>query len=172
MNQPEQVMPAVLQKLHTLGFNYAGDEGIDFEPYSKFLSEEETRSWIRAWTGNKELHGTEYRVFGKDGTGGYAAFWLTRPGEDLLGQPIVFFSSEGEIGFVAANFSEYLWLLAGGIGPHEAILFPDLNRPSDPVFTAFAERHSGTPHLGPWEVVVRAQTEFPSFAQEIQSVCR
>ena len=172
MNQAEQLMPAVLRELHSLEFNYAGGEGIDFEPYSEFLSQEQTKSWIRAWTGNKELTGTEYRVFGQDGTGGYAAFWLVRPGEGLLGQPIVFFGSEGEVGVVAADFSDYLWLLAGGIGPHEAILFPGLNRRTDPVFTAFAERRSGVPHLGPWEVIARARTEFPSFAQEIQGVCR
>ena len=172
MNQLVRVMPAMLQELHTLEFDYADGEGIDFEPYSEFLSEEETRSWIRAWTGNTELNGIEYRVFGQDGTGGYAAVWLARPGEDVLGQPIVFFGSEGQIGVVAANFNEYLWLLAGGIGPCEAVLFPGLNRPSDPVFTAFAERHSGTPQLGPSAVVVRAQTEFPSFVQDVQAMCR
>jgi hypothetical protein len=172
MSQPEQVMPALLQELHTLEFNYTGGEGIDFEPYSEFLSEEKTRTWIRAWTGNKELKGTEYRVFGQDGTGGYAAFWLVRPGDDILGQPIVFFGSEGGVGIVAANFNDYLWLLAGGVGPVEAILFPGLNRRPDPVFTVFAQRHSSTPRLGPWEVIAKAQTEFPSFAQEIQAACR
>jgi hypothetical protein len=132
---------------------------------------EQTRSWFQAWTGNKELHGVEYRIFGQDDSGGYAAFWLARPGADLLGQAIVFFGSEGELGVVAANFSDYLWLLAGGIGPAEAILSPGLHRRSDPAFTAFARRHAGT-HLDPTEVVARAQTEFPSFVQGIQAVCR
>lgn len=155
-------MPAVLQELHTLECNYAGGAGIDFEPCSEFLSEEETRSWFQAWTGNKEVSGIAYRIFGRDGSGGYAAFWLARPDGDLLGQPIVFLGSEGELGVVAANFSDYLWLLAGGVGPAEAILSPGLHRCSDPAFTAFARHHSATAHLGAKEVVARAQTEFPS----------
>lgn len=161
-------MPAVLQELHTLEFNYAGGAGIDFEPCSEFLSEEEIRSWFQAWTGNKEVSGIEYRIFGRDGSGGYAAFWLARPDGDLLGQPIVFLGSEGELGVVAANFSDYLWLLAGGVGPAEAILSPGLHRRSAPV----ARHHSATAHLGAKEVVARAQTEFPSFVQSIQAVCR
>ena len=79
----------------------------------------------------RELHTLEFHYadgegidFGQDGSGGYVAFWLIRLGEDLLRQPIVYFGSEGEIGVVAANFSDYLWLLAGGIGPVEAIDSP------------------------------------------------
>lgn len=32
----------------------------------------------------------------------------------LFEQPVVFFGAEGELGIVAANLSDYLWLLAAG----------------------------------------------------------
>jgi len=171
-NGSEQRIPTTLEALHLLEFEYSGGEGIDFEPYSRFLSQEETRSWIRAWTGNKELEGSEYRIFGQDGTGGYAAFWLVRHGNNVLEQPIVFFGSEGELGVVASNFSEYLWLLAGGIGPYEAVAYRGLERVANPTFTSFAEQHSSCSRLGPWEVVAKAQAEFPSFVEGVQSLCR
>ncbi|WP_206074292.1 hypothetical protein [Marinobacter fuscus] len=45
-----QAFPDVLKKLHELEFNYLDGEGIDFEPYTEFLSEEETNEWLSAWT--------------------------------------------------------------------------------------------------------------------------
>ena len=167
-----QTLPATLEALHRLKFDYAGGEGIDFEPYSEFLSPEKTKSWIRAWTGNKQIDGAEFRIFGQDGTGGYAAFWLVRPDKSLPDQPIVFLGSEGDLGIVASNLDEYLWLLAGGIGPFEAVSFHGLDRPASPIFTAFAEQHAISPRLGPWQVVSRAQAEFPSFAEGVRALCQ
>ena len=164
----DRVFPRQLAELHTLEIDYADGEGMDFEPYSEFLSAEDTTDWIHAWTGNQSLNGDALRIFGQDGTGGYAAFWLVRPGAPILEQPIVFFGSEGEQGMVASNFSDYLWLLAGGIGPYEAIAYPGLERPADVQFTTFAEQHSRTKRSTPWEVVTRAQAEFPDFASRIQ----
>ncbi|ROQ82752.1 hypothetical protein EDD95_2378 [Streptomyces sp. CEV 2-1] len=60
-----------------------GEDRVDFEPYESFLTADETTDWFRAWTGNAELNGDDFRVFGQDGTGGYAAFWLVRPGREL-----------------------------------------------------------------------------------------
>ncbi|MFI8266555.1 hypothetical protein [Streptomyces sp. NPDC085665] len=74
--------------------------------------------WFRAWTGNRELIGDRFRVFGQDGTGGYAALWLIRPDRVLVEQPIVFLGSEGETGVVALDLGTFLWLLADGFGPH------------------------------------------------------
>src|SRR5882724_3262967 len=98
MQRLHREMPGVMQQLHRLEFDYAGGRGMDFEPYTEFLSEDETCNWIRAWTANACLEGTEYRIFGQDGTGGYAAFWCIRPDMSVLDQPIVFFGSEGELG--------------------------------------------------------------------------
>ncbi|MDJ0345135.1 hypothetical protein QMK19_31840 [Streptomyces sp. H10-C2] len=63
------------------------------------------------------LNGDSFRVFGQDGTGGYAAFWLVRPGRSLVEQPVVFLGSEGDVGVVARDLAGYLWLLAEGFGP-------------------------------------------------------
>ncbi|MCY0938767.1 SMI1/KNR4 family protein [Streptomyces sp. H34-S4] len=59
-------------------FGYEDGNGVDFEPFPAFLSAAETTEWFQAWTGNGELDGREFRAFGQDGTGGYAAFWLIR----------------------------------------------------------------------------------------------
>lgn len=172
MNPRDASMPNQLRELHTLEFDYADGEGIDFEPYSEFLASEETRSWIRAWTGNTTLEGSEYRVFGQDGTGGYAAFWCVRPGQPLLEQPIVFFGSEGELGVVASNLADYLWLLAGGVGPYEAVAYPGAEKQANQLFTAFARAHAGQAEKTPAEVLARAQAEFPEFEATIRALCR
>ncbi len=71
----DQTLPPLLAELHTIELDHADGDGIDFEPYQEFQSADDNAAWIRAWTGNPELTGAEYRVFGQDGTGGYAAFW-------------------------------------------------------------------------------------------------
>ena len=172
MSQLSHSMPDLLKELHLLEFDYAEGEGIDFEPWSEFLSEAETREWIRAWTGNNELDGAEYRVFGQDGTGGYAVIWCVRPDKGLLEQPIVFFGSEGEFGVVASTFADYLWLLAGGFGPNEAVEYADSNRIENRQFAAFAHEHAGASRCTPFEVLSKAKTEFPTFEENVISLCR
>lgn len=46
------------------------------------------------------------RVFGQDGTGGYAALWLTRPGLALAEQPVVFLRSVKESAVIARNLGD------------------------------------------------------------------
>ena len=164
-------MPTILQELHQLPFEYAEGEGIDFEPLPEFQSAAETCDWIQAWTGNKSVDGANYRVFGQDGTGGYAAFWLVRSDAPLLAQPIVFFGSEGELGVVACMFADYLWLLAGGFGPFEAITYGDSIRSINPEFTAFATTHALASKAAPGEILAKAQAEFPSFVADVQALC-
>ena len=96
MREFEVTFPTLLMQLHQLEFDYDDGEGIDFEPYHEFQPAKDTADWIKAWTGNHELTAAEYRIFGQDGSGGYAAFWLVRDGKPILEQPIVFFGSEGE----------------------------------------------------------------------------
>jgi hypothetical protein len=165
-------MPGVLRDLNRMECDYADGGGIDFEPYHEFLSEEETRHWIRAWTGSPSLSGKEYRVFGQDGTGGYAAFWCVRPGAPVLLQPIVFFGSEGAVGVLASNFADYLWLLAGGFGPFEAVTYSESERPPNPQFTAFARLHAGESQKSASEVLSIARAEFPDFEEGVRSECR
>jgi hypothetical protein len=172
MSEFETAFPLLLAELHKVPFEYAGGEGIDFEPYEEFQSTTENASWIQAWTGNSDLTGSEYRIFGQDGTGGYAAFWLVRPNAELLDQPIVFFGSEGELGLVAKNFADYLWLLAGGFGPYETIAYPDLEREANGSFTAFAKDHAAPAKKPPGEVIAEARREFPNFEKDVRALCR
>lgn len=153
-------------------FDDEDETGIDFEPYEKFRSPKETKAWILEWTGNKKLAGAEYRLFGLDGTGGQAAIWVARPGEDLLAQPIVFFGSEGELGVVANDFADYLWLLADGIGPKEAVGYgADGSEPNEQ-FAAFATKHALEAKKSGAAVLARVKEAFPTFEDDFVALCR
>lgn len=172
---PERSFPLLMEKLHKLEFDFADGDGYDFEPFSEFLSESRTRDWMRAWTGNAELDGAGFRVLRKDGSGRYAAFWCVRPGATILDQPVVFMGSEGDAGVVARSFKEYLWLLAGGLGPCEAIEQTDRPPAAESVsagFRRYAEEHAGGAQKTTHEVVRAAQLEFPDFNKLIAAMCR
>lgn len=166
----DQTFPPALTALHKLDFDY--NKGIDFEPYDQFFPADENAEWFQAWTGNPDVNGAEYRIFGQDGTGGYAAFWIARDGASILDQPVVFFGSEGKVGVVAADFADYLWLLAGGIGPLEAVEYGSAEGNPNAAFTKFANEHGADAKKSAAEVLARAASEFPDFAQEIDSLCR
>jgi hypothetical protein len=72
----DTTFPKALAALTQIGCDYSDGEGIDFEWNEEFQSAEDNASWLQAWTGNNELTGEEYRIFGQDGTGGYAGFYL------------------------------------------------------------------------------------------------
>jgi hypothetical protein len=166
-----RAFPRPLAELHKIDFDDADGEGIDFEPYSEFLSAKDNQSWIRAWTGNEKLTGAELRVFGEDGTGGFAAFWLARAGKDLLEQPIVFFGSEGELGVIAKNFGDYLWLLASGLGPYEAVARPSGRRAANRAFTEFAARHAPRRKKTARQILAAARAALPGFEKQIRALC-
>jgi len=168
----DQTLPPALAEANALDYDYNDGNGVDFEPYSEFQSADETASWIRAWTGNADLDGAEYRVFGQDGSGGYAAFWLVRSSQPLEQQPIVFFGSEGELGVVARNLDDYLWLLSGGFGPFEAVMDPDTDRDLNMELAELAARHAPAAEKPAREVIRLAREEFPDFEQTIRGQCR
>jgi len=172
MSKPDQNFPPPLASLNQLDYDYADGEGIDFEPYPEFLAAEETTSWFRAWTGNETADGSCFRVFGQDGTGGYAAFWITHRDRHILEQPIVFLGSEGEKGVVASNFDSYLWLLASGIGPYEAVAYPIADGAANEQFVAFARENSSLEQMGGRAVLEQARNEHPDFPELIDSLCR
>ena len=166
-----RIFPDVLRELHRLEFEYADGDGIDFEPYQEFTSRGDVQDWFKVWTGNQSSECDDYLIFGQDGTGGYAAIWPVREGKSLLEQPVVFFGSEGELGVIASNFSDYLWLLANNNGPYEAVAYPDDERPLNEVFLAFANAHATTPKRKVLEIIENAQSEFPEFEQKIRALC-
>jgi hypothetical protein len=165
--------PKLLAQLHRLDFDYDEGDGIDFEPYQEFQSAEDNADWIQAWTRNQQLDGAEYRIFGQDGTGGFAAFWLVRKGKPILEQPIVFFGSEGELGVVARDFYDYLWLLAAGIGPYEAVAY-GADDERDPVaeLSDFAAKNAEAQKKSAAQVLKAARAEFPEFEKEVRALCK
>ena len=154
-----------------------GEDGVDFEPFKGFLTADETTDWFRAWTGNGELNGDAFRVFGQDGTGGSAAFWLIRPGRALVEQPVVFLGSEGETGVVARNLGAFLWLLADGFGPWEAATSYDEPEPGwvphpNRELAAIAEQFAPLHRAAAVVVIEQATREFPDFDDAIMELCR
>ncbi len=165
--------PPALADVARVEFDYGDEgEGVDFEPYGAFDSAEKTTDWLRQWTGNHELDGGAYRIFGQDGTGGLAAIWCVRPGRPLTEQPVVFMGSEGECGVVAGDLSGFLWVLADGFGPLEAALHEEREAHPDAALIELAERHATTARRSAREIITEAQAEFASFAEDLDELCR
>ncbi|WP_257137197.1 SMI1/KNR4 family protein [Streptomyces sp. b62] len=172
----DRQFPDALDAAMAVRIECIGEDGVDFEPYECFLSADETTDWFRAWTGNTEVNGDEFRVFGQDGTGGYAAFWLVRPGRELAQQPVVFLGSEGETGVVARDMGAFLWLLADGFGPWEAATSdepepdwaPQVNRDLAAVAERFAPNHRAPAAA----IIDQAAHEFSDFDDTIEKLCR
>jgi hypothetical protein len=168
-------LPEILSALNEIALDYDEGNGIDFESYEQFLPAQESTNWFRLWTGNPEVTGAEFRIFGQDGTGGYAALWLTRSGAVLSDQPVVFLGSEGACGVVARNLADYLWLVAGGYGPMEAIedqAVTDQARREQRDVRMLAERVALSARKSPAAVLISAQVEFPDFEAWIESLVR
>ncbi|MBW8802882.1 MAG: hypothetical protein JF587_03315 [Catenulisporales bacterium] len=174
-------LPPALAAIAAIGFHYGADEvdeeeedhpGVDFEPFDEFLDPEDTTDWFRAWTGNPDADGGQFRVFGQSGDGGYAAFWLVREDADLADQPIVFLGSEGETGAVACDLSSFLWLIADGSGPYEAVEHPMRRSQPHAEFTAIAEKHATSERMTAREVVAAAREEFPDFEDTMEELTR
>ncbi|MEQ1324962.1 SMI1/KNR4 family protein [Acinetobacter soli] len=164
--------PNLLTELHQLEFDYADGDGIDFEPYQTFMSKNEASQWLKAWTGNSQADADSLLVFGQDGTGGYAAFWMVNQDNEILDQPIVFLGSEGEIGVVAKDFNDYLWLLAQNHGPLESIECPEDNSKINNTFLNFAKQNSKSNSRPVSEILSDAQNSNPNFKGWIESLIR
>lgn len=163
--------PGLLKKLNQLEYDYDDGEGIDFEPFEEFTSLEDTNDWLHSWTGNPNADGSIFLIFGQDGSGGYAAFWLVNVDNPLDEQPIVFLGSEGERGVVASNLDDYLWVLASGHGPYEAIAYLDEEKePSEP-FLEFANQHSQKSNGNGVELCKDANKKYLGFSDFIDSIC-
>lgn len=172
MPTDDRSFPPALAAVAEVEFAYDDGAGVDYEPYSAFLSAEETTAWLRAWTGNAELNGDAFRVFGQDGTGGYTAFWLVRPGRPLADQPVVFLGSEGELDVLASGLDSFLWLLASGFGAYEKVDSPSEAVGPHPEMTAIAERFAPDCCQPAATVTNAAAQEFPDFEKTIVALCR
>lgn len=184
-------LPAALAAIAAIGFPLEADEDepsdderdegdapepphppVDFEPYEEFLDPDDTADWFRGWTANPEADSDQFRVFGQTADGGYAAFWLVREDAPLAEQPIVFLGSDGETGVVSCDLASFLWLVADGSGPYEAVEHPTRRSRPHPEFTAVAEKHAGTDRMTAREVVAAARDEFPDFEDTMAELSR
>ncbi|WP_406148744.1 SMI1/KNR4 family protein [Streptomyces sp. NBC_01012] len=184
MGRTDRDFPAALAEVAGVDFHddryLTADAGgyeylrFDFEPSADFESAEWTTDLFRNWTGNPEVDGDAYLVFGQDGSGGKAMIWRVRPDRPLADQPIVFLGSEGERGVVAGSLSDFLWVLADGYGPMEAAEAgaDDFASEPDELLTRIAERHATTPRRTAKEIVTEARAEFPAFSDDIDALCR
>lgn len=169
MSEAAASFPPALAALYEIDFDFMNG-GIDFEPYNDFLPAAVATEWFRAWTGNDSVTGDMFRIFGQDGTGGYAAIWTAKEGEPLSCQPIVFMGSEGELAVLARDLSDYFWLLADGWGPSEVIYGRRRDEPAAGV-DAIAARYATPPKRTAAEVTAAAEEEFPEFARMIKDLC-
>ncbi|MGM1058627.1 SMI1/KNR4 family protein [Saccharothrix sp. Mg75] len=166
----DRAFPPALHALAGHDFDY--DDGVDYEPYQDFMPADETTGWVRSWTGNAELDGEPYRVFAQDGTGGLAALWLVRPGAPLEEQPVVFFGSEGAVGVVAKDLGDFLWLLADGVGPVEAVEHGAGGSEPDAALRAVAEEFAPGRERTAEDVLTAVRAEFPDFEKDFLALCR
>ncbi|MFI7127398.1 hypothetical protein ACIBQ1_16995 [Nonomuraea sp. NPDC050153] len=84
----------------------------------------------------------EFRVFAINGSGSQIAFWLVHEGLPAEQQPVVFLGDEGDVGAVATDLCDLLYLLASGNGPFEVIMFGvDEDAEPQPGIAAIAEVH-------------------------------
>ncbi|GHJ47190.1 hypothetical protein Cs7R123_45320 [Catellatospora sp. TT07R-123] len=142
-------------------------EGHDFEPSDEFDSLEETAEWWTAWTGNEDAGTPPFRVFGKDGSGGLAAVWLRDPDAAIETQPVVFLGSEGQLAVIAKSLGDFLWLLADGVGPLEAV--DGLNRVPEPIPELIALA-PGEPRSIE-EVLAEAETMLAALEELVEETC-
>ncbi|AKV00366.1 hypothetical protein AKJ09_07029 [Labilithrix luteola] len=105
--------PAPLAKLGEIG-SEEGFGDVDLE-----IHDDWELGGPKAWTGSAAAE-EEFAVFGQDGSGGMVAFWLVNDAP-ITEQPIVLLGSEGEVGAVAKDLADFLYLLGSGVGPYEAV---------------------------------------------------
>ncbi|MEU8399494.1 hypothetical protein AB0C28_30265 [Nonomuraea sp. NPDC048892] len=140
---------------------------IDFEVSDRF-----TFGGPHAWTGNPAAE-REFHVFGHNGGGGLVAFWLVRQGRPIEEQPVVFLDGEGAMGPVAADLCDLLHLLAGGIGPYEAITFGPSYWDADPrpAIARIAEEHLGRRGARtPQEIIDDADNEYSDLMDRVDAL--
>ncbi|AGZ43022.1 hypothetical protein [Actinoplanes friuliensis] len=166
MTDEDLTLPAALAEAHDIGF-FEDHDGYDLQPEETFLWSGEVTEWWRQWTGNASAEPPPLRVFGADGTGGLAAFWVREPAAALETQPLVFVGSEGEMHVIAKDLGDYLWLLAAGVGPLEPIEGIRSDPEPVPALVAVARRHSGLETRPVEAVLAAARAEHPALVEEL-----
>jgi hypothetical protein len=164
----EEPLPTALAEVSRVEFPYDSEDDVYYEPFAEFMPVAENAFWMPLWTGTDLLDPNDFRVFAHDGSGGYAILWLVDRDEPLTAQPVVFMGSEGEYGVIASDLADFLWLLADGSGPMEAVEQPDRPSRPKPELIAIAERHAPQARKSAAEAVALARQRFGHFNQVIE----
>lgn len=172
-------LPPALAEVAAIGSSLTWDEatstshGCDFEPYTEFEPSEETTTWFRLYTGNDTADGSQFRIFGTTGAGDYIGFWLVQsePETPVTAQPVVYFGSEGDFSVIARDMGDFLWVLANGSGPAEALEEPDRVTRPDEAFWAVAEKYAPGRGRTTAEILAAARDEFPGFVRYVEELC-
>jgi len=135
-----------------------------------FLIYTERRVHFMAPSSKTEEHEAEFYAFGADGSGGTGAFWLVHDAP-LTEQPVVFMGSEGDDNRpVAKNLSDFLALLAAGVGPREAA-YPREDARALPGVRAILDKYfPGHLARSPKEIVGDAMTQYGDFEARIEEL--
>jgi hypothetical protein len=167
----DRTLPAVLVQAHLLWLREF-DHSPDLDPGDMFEGSAETTEWWREVTNNPAAGVAPFRVFGRESSGGFAAIWTQDLESSVETQPIVFLGSEGEIGVIARDLGDYLWLLGSGVGPVEAIFGLDRVPEPIPALVALAHEYRQAPARTAETVKDAAGALLPALTAFIESVCR
>ncbi|HNF56017.1 MAG TPA: hypothetical protein PLI49_17365 [Leptospiraceae bacterium] len=77
-------------------------------------------SWFNTEKGD---HSKFLYSFAQDGTGGLFCLWNESRSNDFQNANVVYLSSEGDFGVLAANFDDFLSVLAGGLNLYDLIFY-------------------------------------------------
>jgi hypothetical protein len=171
VTEEDRALPVALEAAHACRF-FEDHDGHDFQPDEEFACSDELAEWWRSWTGDPTAGVPPFRVFGRDGSGGLAAFWIRDPGAAIETQPVVFLGSEGELNVIARDLCDYLWLLANGLGPLETV--DGIRRDPAPIpeLVAIARRYTGGAHRSVETLIIAADAELSSLTLLIDSSTR
>ena len=171
MIEEDRALPVALEEAHACRF-FEDHDGHDFQPDDKFAWSGEVAEWWRYWTGDPAARLPPFRVFGRDGSGGLAAFWIRDADVSLETQPIVFLGSEGELKVIARDLGDYLWLLANGVGPLETV--DGIHRVPAPIpeLVTIARRYTGTAPRSVQTLIAAADAELPALTLLVDASTR
>ncbi|MEV1154802.1 SMI1/KNR4 family protein [Micromonospora chokoriensis] len=168
MNEQDRALPVALKEAHACQF-FDDHVGHDFQPDAAFAGSGEMAEWWRYWTGDPAAGVPPFRVFGRDGSGGLAAFWIRDAGAAVETQPVVFLGSEGELKVIARDLGDYLWLLANGVGPLETV--DGVYRVPSPIpeLVAVAQRYTVGAPRSVEILLADADAELPALTSLVES---
>jgi hypothetical protein len=170
------LIPPILMELERAGllraFSLAEDE-VDLAFYSNPVHLHDPaylRDWPRSWGLSGEA-ALQLHPFAHDGSGGLVCLWhyyglKTSP-------PVVFAGSEGEMGILANDLVEFLFLAAYGYDPHElneCMCLSDA-RPQEAIeLVDWLSQRFGRPAFSdPFDAVRAARKAHPDFCRWIDN---